>query len=37
VDAAGNVIIPAGTEITQDVIKIAEQNNLFVELSRCIS
>ena len=25
-DAAGNVIIPAGTEITQDVIKIAEQN-----------
>lgn len=35
-DASGQVIIGEGTVVTEDIIKLAESNGRFVELSQCV-
>jgi len=35
-DAAGNLLIPEGTIVTERVIDLAEKNNKYVELTQCV-
>lgn len=35
-DAAGNLLIPEGTVVTERVIDLAEKNNKYVELTQCV-
>jgi len=35
-DAAGNLLIPEGTVVTERIIDLAEKNNKYVELTQCV-
>jgi len=35
-DAAGNLLIPEGTVVTEKIIDLAEKNNKYVELTQCV-
>ncbi|MGE5390715.1 MAG: PRC-barrel domain-containing protein [Deltaproteobacteria bacterium] len=35
-DAAGNLLIPEGTVVSEKVIDLAEKNNKYVELTQCV-